>query len=239
MSAEDPETGQNRPGRPWQPAFAADGVPVWAKIGGAVVGVLVLVVLGLVIFSPSAPSQKGAVASLPPLPPVVTTTTLAPGALDTQGGLGVTTGTLPRAATPPAPSSGAGCDPDAGGCGSKAGSSPARATCGSCGGSTTLPPTTTIPHGLRTATPAELTAIAAGMQPPAGQKFDSVAVAESNGAWALLHVAAAGAKGPEWVLANNAGGHWKGVTSGYPQIACFPPAAGVQQDLTGYMTPCP
>jgi hypothetical protein len=60
------------------------------------VAALVLVVVGLVIFSPSSPSPTKVATTVPPVTvaPTTTTTTLAPGAVESQGGTGpVTQGT--------------------------------------------------------------------------------------------------------------------------------------------------
>jgi len=187
-----------------------------------------------VVGGPSSPSQKvaavpvtvGATAS-------VATTTPGSAALDTQGGLGVTPATSARSVTTSAPAGGS--SGQAGGGGVVHCTYDTPAVCAAEGGITT----TTVPFGLRNATPAELTAIAADVPPPAGQKIDSVQIALSDETWGVAHVAAGAGRSQEYVLIRYTNGTWAPVDSGYPTMPCYELAADVAPDLGSLMADCP
>lgn len=191
-------------------SFESPGFPIWAKIGAGVVGVLVVVVLIVVLVSPSSPSQKGAGISLPVTAGPTTTTA-------------TTRTTLAHGSV------------DAhGGIGVTHGTKPPPLVTTTT--ATTAPP---APHGLRIATAAELTAIAADVPPPAGQQIDGVMIAISDPTWGLIHVSAGAGQPQEYVLITLGGGKWAPVDSGYPSMPCYTGApVGVQTDLGARMAGC-
>jgi len=230
--------------------FKSGGFPRWAKlgIGAAVVVIAVLIVGVIVVLGPSSPSQRGtpiAVAtgpatlpspttSLPtaqlpvdPLPVAPSpTTTLGPPA--PPGTANVTRSTVPASLT------GSGPSPSSTGAGSGTGSP-------QCASIPCDPPTTVVePHGLRDATPAELSGIAADFTAPPGRKVVDVKIAASDPTWAILTVAAGGGQPQERVLVHQSGGVWTPVESGSPQVPCDRALPGnVMADLGSSMASCP
>jgi hypothetical protein len=97
-----------------------------------------------------------------------------------------------------------------------------------------------VDRGVRNATAAEVTAIAAEVAPPPGQQVDSVMISVSDPTWAVLHIAAAAGHGQTYILIRLVDGKWTPVDSGYPRLRCDEAIpSDVLVDLGSAGTLCP
>jgi hypothetical protein len=200
----------------------------WEKVGIALLAVLLLVLAALVMVSPSSPSQSLTITTLAPLPATTSTPfppttnvaarapapTTAPTTVMQEVTATAATSSAPIGSRPP------GClDPD---------------DCPTAGAQT-------VDHGLRIATAAEMSVIAAEVAPPPGQQVDSVMLSISAPTWGVLHVAAGAGHGQVYVLIEFfMNGKWAPVDSGYPRLRCDEAIpSNVLVDLGSVGTLCP
>jgi len=193
------------------------------KIGIAVDAVFVLVLawLAVVALTRSGPPRQVTSNTLPPVVVDPTASTIATGGVDSQGGLGVTHGTLP-----PSPTSGGA---------STAESIPRCVDPDDC------PPASALTRdpGLRQATAAEVGAIIADITPPAGQQFDNITISVADDSWGVLEVGAAAGKGADFIAVRLASGTWTSVDSGYPTLPCDESMpSNVRASLGSLVAPC-
>ncbi len=204
-------------------------VHAWEKAGVGLVAALLLALVSLVVLSPSSPSQTITIVTLAPSVPT-TSTTLMP--TTRAATIAPAPTTAPAATVPPdaiTPVHGS----DEGG-----GSRPPG-----CVDPDDCPAASdqTVDHGLRNATTAELTAIAAEVPPPPGQQIDGVMLSVSAPTWGVLHVAAGAGHGQTYVLIELfMNGKWAPVDSGYPRLRCDEAIpSDVLVDLGSVGTLCP